>query len=202
MQSTKRSVILLAVISSMLMSGCASITGTTGQSISVQSKNKFGAEVNGAMCELTNNKGTWFITTPGSTSIHRSNDDLQILCKKQGEDNGRVAVVSATKGSMFGNILLGGGIGAIVDHNNGSAYEYPTLIQVVMGSFSKIEPPNSELQSNTNPIPSANLSRESASLTKEQKLKELKKMHDEGLLTEDIFIERQRKNTNSWLFKY
>lgn len=40
---------------------------------------------------------------------------------------------------MFGNIIFGGGIGAVIDHNTGSAYEYPTLIQVVMGMFSKVE---------------------------------------------------------------
>ena len=33
----------------------------------------------------------------------------------------------------------------------------------------------------------------SAPLTKEQKLKELKQVHDQGLITENIFIERQRK---------
>ena len=34
---------------------------------------------------------------------------------------------------MFGNILLGGGIGAIVDHSNGSAYNYPDWMKLVMG---------------------------------------------------------------------
>ncbi|MEY5028041.1 MAG: hypothetical protein RLZ63_356 [Pseudomonadota bacterium] len=41
---------------------------------------------------------------------------------------------------MFGNIILGGGIGAIIDHNNGSAYEYPSLIKIFMGKMNqKIE---------------------------------------------------------------
>ena len=48
-------------------------------------------------------------------------------------------MVSGTKGSMFGNILFGGGIGAIIDHNNGSAYEYPTFFQVQMGSNKLID---------------------------------------------------------------
>ena len=34
---------------------------------------------------------------------------------------------------MFGNIILGGGIGAIVDHNRGTAYTYPTWVQLVFG---------------------------------------------------------------------
>lgn len=40
---------------------------------------------------------------------------------------------------MFGNIIFGGGIGAIIDHNNGSAYEYPATIKVVMGKSQRIE---------------------------------------------------------------
>ena len=41
---------------------------------------------------------------------------------------------------MFGNILLGGGIGAIVDHNNGTAYDYPSPIKIFMGKTNqKIE---------------------------------------------------------------
>lgn len=92
-----------------------------------------GAELDGAKCELTNDEGTWFVVTPGSTTVHRSNKDLRVICKKQGIDAGTAAVVSRTKGNMFGNILLGGGVGAIIDHNNGSAYEYPPLVQIFMG---------------------------------------------------------------------
>ena len=34
---------------------------------------------------------------------------------------------------MAGNILFGGLIGAAVDHGTGAAYQYPPLIQVLMG---------------------------------------------------------------------
>ena len=34
---------------------------------------------------------------------------------------------------MAGNIILGGGIGAIIDHNKGTAYTYPTWMQLVFG---------------------------------------------------------------------
>ena len=114
-----RFVFLLALIS--LLSACASVTGSTNQSVSVQSRASNWKEVKEAACDLINKRGTWFITTPGTVQIHRSNDDLQVTCRKEGFDNGRASVVSDTKGSMFGNIILGGGIGAVVDHNNGSA---------------------------------------------------------------------------------
>lgn len=138
LSSVRLAMLLLAAY---VLTGCASITGTTNQSVSVQTREMSGKEVAGAACELTNSKGTWFVTTPGSVSIHRSNDDMQATCRKDGFDPGRAAIVSETKGSMFGNIIFGGGVGALIDHNNGSAYEYPTLIQIVMGNFTKIEPP-------------------------------------------------------------
>ncbi len=34
---------------------------------------------------------------------------------------------------MFGNIVFGGGIGAIIDHNKGTGYDYPDLLPVKMG---------------------------------------------------------------------
>lgn len=174
------------------LTGCASITGTTGQSVSVQTRDKSGKEISDAKCDLVNSKGTWFVTTPGSVSIHRSNDDLQILCKKEGEENGRVAVVSTTKGSMFGNIVFGGGVGAIIDHSNGSAYEYPTLIEVVMGAFSKVEPPKREMPNNPNPMMGAAPSVDTSVGGKQQKLAELKQLHDQGLITPEVYAERQK----------
>lgn len=78
--------------------------------------------------------------TPGSVVVRRSNKDLQVVCKKPGLDVGSANVVSRTKGNMFGNIIFGGGVGAIIDHNNGSAYEYPSLIKIFLGRMNqKIE---------------------------------------------------------------
>jgi hypothetical protein len=34
---------------------------------------------------------------------------------------------------MWGNIILGGGIGAIIDHSNYTGYTYPTWVQLVFG---------------------------------------------------------------------
>lgn len=191
-----KKITLLALVLTIMLSGCASITGTTGQSISIMTKEQNGKEVSGVACDLSNKRGTWFLTTPGSVAIHRSNDDLQITCKKDGLEPGRVAVVSDTKGSMFGNILFGGGIGAIVDHSNGSAYEYPNLVQVVMGVFTKIDSPKKEPLENQNPMTGSSLSQiKTASTTSDatQKLKDLKQLHDQGLISEDVYISRQKQ---------
>ncbi len=34
---------------------------------------------------------------------------------------------------MFGNIIFGGAIGAIIDHNKGTGYDYPDQLPVKMG---------------------------------------------------------------------
>lgn len=154
-----------------------------------------GKEVKEAQCDLINKRGTYFVTTPGTIMISRSNDDLTVTCRKDGFDNGRAGVVSNTKGSMFGNILLGGGIGAIVDHNTGSAYEYPTFVQVVMGSNITIGTKREEVQQTQNPMmgaasPSTTQNQTSKSST--TRLKELKKLKDDGLITQDVYEQRQK----------
>lgn len=53
---------------------------------------------------------------------------------------------------MWGNIVLGGGIGAIVDHNNGTAYEYPSLLKIYMGrSGQRFEATSSEQAATAKP---------------------------------------------------
>lgn len=205
---------LLPLFLLLILQGCASVTGTPNQSVSVQARASNGKEVKEAACDLINKRGTWFITTPGTVQIHRSNDDLQVTCRKDGFENGRASVVSDTKGSMFGNILLGGGIGAVVDHNNGSAYEYPSFIQVIMGTDTLIGTPRDNTPSNPNPMGggpvSTPLKQEARSvspaqaaenteskqqvkiLTQQEKLKQLKDLYDKGLISKDIYVERQR----------
>lgn len=128
------------LVSVLFTSGCSTLTGNgTGQNVTVLSYDGANKDLNGARCDLKNDEGTWSLTTPGSAMVHRSNKDLSVLCIKEGHKDGRATVVSKTKGNMFGNIIFGGGIGAIIDHNNGSAYEYPTTIKILMGEESLIK---------------------------------------------------------------
>lgn len=142
--------IIAALMSLLLCAGCSTMTGGSGQNVSVQTYDTNGTEVSGAVCDMSNNKGKWFVTTPGSTGITRSNDNLAVVCKKENYEPGTASVVSATKGSMFGNIILGGGIGAIVDHNNGSAYEYPIFFKVMMGTSTVIDETKKKSQTEAN----------------------------------------------------
>jgi hypothetical protein len=115
----------------LLTTGCASIVDGSSQSLSVKTVSA-GGDLSGAQCELDNNKGTWFVNTPGSVTVHRSYDRLNVTCKEPGYTANVVAVDSSTKGMAFGNVLFGGLIGVGVDVGTGAAYDYPALITVPM----------------------------------------------------------------------
>ncbi|MGH3543580.1 MAG: hypothetical protein ACRDTO_14655 [Mycobacterium sp.] len=122
---------LLPILSLALLGGCASIVGGTSQSLSVQTTSD-GTALSGAQCDLKNDKGTWFVTTPGTVTVHRSYDALNVKCTHDGYTPVVVTDASSTKGMAFGNILFGGLIGAAIDVSDGAAYVYPALITVPM----------------------------------------------------------------------
>lgn len=129
-----RATVVLA-ISVLAVSGCATITTGQNQSLSVETPG-----CNAASCKLTNDKGTWFVSsTPGSVTINRAYGDLTVICEKGEFKAAPVTVKSSTKGMAFGNILVGGLIGAAVDAGTGSAYDYPSLISVAMSC--SVSPP-------------------------------------------------------------
>lgn len=133
----------LIIIAAIVTGGCVSISSLTSahyQIFTVQTWLKDSNEIIGASCELSNKNGTWFLTSPGTVMIPRSNDDLQVTCRKEELEPGKATVVSEMKTLMYGNVLLGGGLGAFIDHSNGAAYEYPQSIRIDMGAFAKIEP--------------------------------------------------------------
>lgn len=125
--------LVLAAISILPLTACASIVDGETQTLSVQTMNN-GDPVSGAQCTLSSNKGTWFVRTPGTVSVHRSYDALNVKCSKKGYDDTILAVKSTTKGMAYGNILAGGIIGAGVDMETGAAYNYPDLITLQMAA--------------------------------------------------------------------
>ena len=121
-----------ALAAGIVLTGCATVTTGTNQSLSVETRMK-GNAVAGATCKLANDKGTWFVNTPGSVTVNRSYGDMSIDCKHDKHPAGTAVVRSSTKAMAFGNILVGGVIGAAVDIGTGSAYDYPTLITLELG---------------------------------------------------------------------
>jgi hypothetical protein len=136
-----RTLRLLALLAGVALTGCASVSGGNVQKMYVQAQTQAGAPVTGAECTLANDKGSWRLVAPGDTSIVRSNKRMEVKCEKQPLPQGVVSVESATRGAMYGNILLGGVVGAVVDHNSGAGYEYPEMIRVTMGRMISMDVP-------------------------------------------------------------
>lgn len=116
----------LAAAVTVHMSGCASIVTGQDQVVSVTTP-----LCPGAQCELLNEEGAFYVhKTPGSTMVNREYGDLLVTCSKSGYDPFSMNVSSSTKAMAFGNILLGGVVGAAVDMGTGAAYDYPPVIVV------------------------------------------------------------------------
>jgi hypothetical protein len=128
---------VIAVVAASSLTGCASIVSGTNQVVSVETIHTSG-KVDGAICKLENDKGTYFVTTPGTVTVHRAYGDMNVKCEKTGIAPGLATVKSSTKGMMAGNLLFGGVIGAGVDAASGAAYDYPALFQVMMGETIKL----------------------------------------------------------------
>ena len=123
----------LVMASSIAFTGCASITKDSNQPIRVETYNQQNTMVEDVTCTAKNERGEWSTKTPGSLVVHRSGQNLEVRCHKEHFATGFATLVSRANGGMWGNILFGGGIGAIVDHNKGTAYSYPDWVKVILG---------------------------------------------------------------------
>lgn len=123
------------ILACAAMTGCASIVNDTTTPVRFETFSAAGVEIKDAECKLENDYGQQNIKTPATVNVRRSSKDLQITCVKPESADGRGVAISRANGGMAGNILFGGGIGAIIDHNKGTAYTYPQWVQIVMGKL-------------------------------------------------------------------
>lgn len=119
--------IFISFIIILTVSSCATITGNKIQALQITTN------VDGAVCTLTNTYGQWTVETPGSVTVSKDSDNLQIICKHKGYKPATVSIESShTNASTWGNIILGGGVGYIVDRNSGAAFVYPGQIKIAL----------------------------------------------------------------------
>lgn len=123
---------IVSVAALILVSGCSTITQSETQRLSVTATHE-GTPLKDADCSLTNDKGTWTARAPGQVDVRKSGENLNVVCRKEGFVDGLLTAISRAAGSMFGNIIFGGGIGALIDHSKGTGYDYPNNLPVEMG---------------------------------------------------------------------
>lgn len=129
-KSMKQALVIGFVVS---LSGCASITGSEMQTVALSAQSSSGVALDKTNCTLKNDKGEWQAVAPAQVQIRRSADDLIVSCKKEGFVDGMLRAISRAANGMWGNIVFGGGVGALIDHNKGTGYDYPSSLPVRMG---------------------------------------------------------------------
>lgn len=128
-----------AILLSALISGCASVSGSNVQTLRIETKMPDGTAVDGADCELINEKGRVRVTSPGFVNVHRSASDLKVNCIKGGYPAANANGVSRANLGMFGNVIIGGVPGATVDHFRGAGYSYPEWMPLVFGRYLRFD---------------------------------------------------------------
>jgi len=100
------------------LSGCASIVEGTTQIIAVTS--------------VPSSEGTYYVTTPGNATVHKTKHNLDVVCKLDGFKDLHGVIESHFNGATAGNIIAGGIIGVGIDAATGANYNYPTKFEVTM----------------------------------------------------------------------
>jgi hypothetical protein len=124
---------LVLVAGALSLVGCASIMNDTTHPVKIETKTINGTVIAGADCKVSNDYGTTSVKSGDTSPLRRSSKDMDITCTTAGQPQAKGRAISRANAGLAGNILIGGGIGAIIDHNKGTAYTYPTWLQLVFG---------------------------------------------------------------------
>src|SRR6185369_3446122 len=120
--------LVAAVAAVSTLGACATVVSGTSQNISVRT------EPDGANCRLERAGAVVGIInpTPGTVHVDKSKNDITVICKKEGYEDGISPLPSSFTGATFGNILLGGLIGVAVDAASGANNKYPENAYVIL----------------------------------------------------------------------
>jgi hypothetical protein len=118
-----------AIAGAGMLAACATITKGTTQAVSVTTP---GAP--GAVCTLTSGGigGAKTLTTPATIVLEKSQDNIQVVCKKECFQDGVGIIPSHTETMTAGNIVAGGVIGLGVDAASGAMNRYNADNQFAM----------------------------------------------------------------------
>ena len=87
-----------------------------------------------ARCELVRGGApvAFVSPTPGSVVLEKSQDDVGVLCRKDGHFDGMATLSSSFQAMTFGNLVFGGIVGLAVDASSGAMHEYEASVTVVL----------------------------------------------------------------------
>lgn len=94
------------------LAGCATVIHGTTQQVRFES----------APPGVTASAGSQTVTTPGELKLARDRS-YEVTFEKPGYVSAHSHIGQTESGAVYGNILLGGLIGLLVDYSNGAAYD-------------------------------------------------------------------------------
>lgn len=114
----KRKFVLLAAL--VGLTSCSSIVNESHLPINLSFSDNSGGE-----CALRNKRESYQTQIPASVLVRRSDDPLVYDCTTSDGRKANGSIKSKVGQIMAGNIIFGGGIGAVIDANNDMHHEYP-----------------------------------------------------------------------------
>ena len=118
---------LVSILALVALPGCATIVEPPKQTISINS------DPPGALCDVTRaGKVVSSFNTPGTFTVHKSHNNLIVRCQKPGYAPVTGVNESHNKGWIFGNLILGGAVGLIVDLSTSADDVYGENIHIKM----------------------------------------------------------------------
>lgn len=119
--------------------GCATITGSSTQTIEVTTLDTRDRPVRGMTCTLTHGPGTYVVDTPAKDlEIRRSASDLEIECRR-GSQLAKGTVVPRAESAIAHSFIPGGSLATLVDYATGAMYTYPSPLRLRIGQHLRFE---------------------------------------------------------------
>jgi hypothetical protein len=175
--------VFVAVTSISLISGCASITQGTSQTLS------FKLEPIGAKCVLTRT-GDGELGSISSSSntilVHKDKDDILAQCNALGYAQKTTRITSGATTAGVTGVLLDFGI---TDMITGAMYAYPTDISIVMEKESTAIPSLKAAALDSSNASSGGAINDNTL----QKLRDLQTLRKDGVISEDEFLVKKKQ---------
>ena len=132
-----RATILAAIaVAGCSLAACATITTGADQTVSILTP---GAD--DATCTLTSQSfGTRTMRAPGGILLPKSRHPITVVCTKECYIDGGGTVTAEFQPMAIGNVILGGGVGLVVDWVSGAYTSYVPQITVPMEKIPDCKP--------------------------------------------------------------
>jgi len=111
------------------LGGCASVMESSEQPIQVAT-----APEQGAACIVSNDRGSWPLTSPGTVTVKKSASVLKIDCTKPGYKTGTLYAAPKMSTTALVGLMMpyAGLVNAAVDSSSGAAQQYEMTYLVTM----------------------------------------------------------------------